>query len=70
MLGVMTNAKKKPMAKKAPSKTANPKARSGELSEDQLEHVAGGAVDAFMQFDDVTGTAAGSGGGAGKIKLT
>jgi hypothetical protein len=38
-----------------------------ELSEDQLDKVAGGAVDAFLQFEGSVGESTGSGGGTGKV---
>jgi hypothetical protein len=54
-----------PMAKKE-SKKAKPKAKpsseprkSKELSEDELEHVAGGAYDAFLKIEGVQGESLG-----------
>jgi len=47
----MPTSKKKPAKKVPPPTKGAPKARSGELSEDQLEHVAGGAFDAYIKVD-------------------
>lgn len=48
---------KKPVKKGSPKiKPQEPKgkaAKSQELSEDQLEHVAGGAVDYFLKIDTI-----------------
>jgi hypothetical protein len=40
--------------KKAPNKS-KPKTTGTELSEEQLEHVAGGAVDYFLKLDGIQG---------------
>jgi hypothetical protein len=45
----MKNAKRAPK-KKDPSKTKAKPAASKELTEEQLENVAGGAVDAFLKW--------------------
>jgi hypothetical protein len=46
---------KRPAKKKDTSKTKGKPATDKELSEEQLEHVAGGAVDYFLKIDGVSG---------------
>jgi hypothetical protein len=62
---------KQPAKKKDPSKTQAKSRSERELSEEQLEHVVGGAVDAYMKIGgiDATTASATSGAGAGKIKF-
>jgi hypothetical protein len=52
------------------SKAAKPRAKQ-ELSEEQLERVAGGAVSDYLkiQIDSVTISGFGAGGGAGKTTV-
>jgi hypothetical protein len=65
---------KKPLKKKDPSKSKAKPAPGKELTQEQLEHVAGGAaVDYFLKLDGVPGETqtntfgTGGGGGAGKV---
>jgi bacteriocin-like protein len=67
----MKNAKQ-PAKKKDLSKAQAKRPSEKELSEEQLEHVVGGAVDAFLKIDTVDTATVGSatgGAGAGKIKF-
>jgi hypothetical protein len=54
----MKNAKQ-PAQKKPASKTAAKRPSEKELSEEQLEHVVGGAVDAFLKIGLETATISG-----------
>jgi hypothetical protein len=55
----MKHQKKAPKKDKLKTKSKPKASANKELSEDQLEHVAGGAVDAYLKITGVQGTVTG-----------